>query len=183
MPCERNWLKPLFTALQNSTKIYATKDYSYILPITPTANSKSLNYLVIFFHIILIIIAIFDIIYINIFATNYLFPLWTISFYNHLNIFLITFLIYIIIMFAVHISIMAPFLSPPSRLKYTDRSYWAVIIKSLLSKSILIPILFCLSPLLLLYLLLIIFIFGNSPVLYFKPNLKGTPIYLYIIIR
>eukprot|EP01084_Bolivina_argentea_P031191 57733_1 len=75
-------------------------------------------------------------------------------------------------MLAVHISIMAPFLTPPSKLKYTDKEYWCVIIHSLVTKSILFPVLFSLSPLILLYLLLFIFIFGNSPIVYFQPNMK-----------
>eukprot|EP01084_Bolivina_argentea_P213096 362046_1 len=58
---------------------------------------------------------------------------------------------------------MSPFLSP------------------FLSKSILFPIIFCISPLLLLNILLLIFIFGNSPKLYFTPNMQTFhSFYLYI---
>eukprot|EP01084_Bolivina_argentea_P063230 115487_1 len=47
--------------------------------------SHTLNYITIMFHIIIIILSITDIIYINIFATNYLLPLYTLSFFNCLN--------------------------------------------------------------------------------------------------
>eukprot|EP01084_Bolivina_argentea_P260043 439022_1 len=170
--CGRHWMKPLFTSIQNSINLYQTSDYTYVLPI-PSSESISLNYLTIILHIILIILSVSDVFYINIFATNNYFPLYTISFYNTLPVFILTFLLYILMFFAIHVSIISPFLFPPSQLKYTDKEYWCIIIKSFISKSVLFAILFSISTLTLLYILLFIFILGNTPINYFKPNMQS----------
>ena len=170
--CDRNWLKPLFQAIQGTKHIMETHDYNYILPLPSSSKSKSLNYLTIIVHIIIILIVLFDIVYSNIFGFKYYFPLIIMPIYNKINTFLITSIIFIILLLTVHISIISPFLSP-SKIKYTEKSYLIIIFKSFSFKTILFIILFSISPLLIIYYFLILFILGNTPTFLFKPNMKG----------
>mmetsp|Transcript_24364 Transcript_24364/g.39224 ORF Transcript_24364/g.39224 Transcript_24364/m.39224 type:complete len:633 (+) Transcript_24364:41-1939(+) len=174
--CDRNLLRPVFTALNNSSKIWHIKDYSYLLPVTSiyVAHPVSLNYVAIGAHIICVAIVIADFVYINIFASNHLFFLYTLSVANDaLNVFAITATLATLVMFAAHVMIMSPFLFPLSRLKYADRTYWLLILKSFVLKSVVTCTLFSISPLLLLYLVLCAFIVGNAPTHYFKPNMQA----------
>ena len=171
MACNRNWLRPLFKAIHNTFELYKHNDHSYILP--AATSNHSLNILSIILYTILLMTALAETIYINNYATTMLFPLYTLSIANCINIFIITLSLFALILFLSHLCVIAPYITPPSKLKYTDKSYWIVLCKSFCSKTLAMPILFSLSPLLSLCILFILFILGNSPILNFCPNIKA----------
>ena len=170
---DRNPLKPLFTAIKNSWVTYKRRDFSYILPISPfSAGSKRLNHLTIALHSVSIALCLADFIILNLLTSNLLFPLWTLALGNVLNTFALTLSFYFVLMISVHISLFSPFLRP-SKFQFLERAHFRALCTSIIQKSLSIPILFSLSPVLLLYLMLCLFIMGNSPTLYFRPNLAA----------
>ena len=168
--CDRNWLKPLFTAIKHANIARKKKDFSYVLPIPFTAESKRLNYLTIALHSVSLTLCLADFTILNILSSNRLFPLWTLPLGNVLNCFALTLSFYFVMMLSVHISLFSPFLTR-SKIRYLEKSHFISLFKSMLSKSIIFPVLFSLSPVLMLNTMLWLFILGNSPRLYFKPNL------------
>jgi len=161
--------------MRNANTLRKKRDFAYLLPVSNlTIDSRrlNLNHVAILLHSLSIALCLTDCVMVNLLTSNTLFPLWTLPLGNVLNCFVVTISLYFLLMMAVHISLFSQFLVP-SNFKYLHWTHFRSLVRSMVSKSVLFPVLFSLSPLLMLYLTLWLFLCGNSPSLYFKPNLIG----------